>query len=62
MSTLNNDKFITLDFLRDGVLAIASAIHLMLPLKRANEDNFAAMKKVALNCECEDFILILFSQ
>ena len=54
MSTLNNDKFITLDFLRDEVLALASAIHLMLPLKCANEDNFAAMKKVALNCECEE--------
>ena len=54
MSTLNNDKFITLDFLRDEVLAIARATHLMLPLKCANEENFAAMKKVALNCESEE--------
>ena len=29
-------------------------VQLMLPLKCANEDNFAAMKKAALNCECEE--------
>ena len=62
MSTFNHDKFITLDFLRDEVLpgASASTTHLMLPLKCANEDNFAAMKKVALNCECEEIAEFLF--
>ena len=57
VSSFDSDKIITLDFLQDEVLPRASActFHLMLPLKCANEQDFAAMIKVALNCECEGF-------
>ena len=51
VSSFDSDKIITLDFLQDEVLPRASActFHLMLPLKCANEQDFVAMMKVALN-------------
>ena len=57
ISPFDSDKIITLDFVQDKVLPRASActFHLMLPLKYANEQDFVAMMKVAVNCECEEF-------
>ena len=57
VSSFDSDKIITLDFLQDEVFPRASActFHLMLPLRCTNEQDFVAMMKVALSCECEGF-------
>ena len=55
--SFDSDKIITLDFLQDEVLPRTSVctFDLMLPLKCVNEQDFIAMMKVAVNCECEGF-------
>ena len=57
VSSFDSDEVITLDFLQDEFLPRASActFHLMLRLKCTNEQDFVAMMKVTLNCECEGF-------
>ena len=57
VSSFDSDKVIILDFLQDEVLPRASActFNLILPLKCANEQDFVAMMKFALTCECQEF-------
>ena len=59
VSSSDSDKIIALCFVQDKVLPRASPyvhfIYLILPLKCANEHDFIAMMKVALNCKCEGF-------